>query len=121
MTRAPVTPSLYVPDLAAALRYYTDTLGFAETAAFEEDGQTFWAEVSLGPSRLWFFATPLDGHPKPSFSRLIYVFIDDVDAVAARLKGHVPFEWGPETQPYGLRELGIKDLNGYYLVFAKDV
>ena len=40
---------------------------------------------------------------------------------SARLKGHVPFEWGPETQPYGLRELGIKDLNGYYLVFATDV
>ncbi len=33
----------------------------------------------------------------------------------------MPFEWGPETQHYGLRELGIKDLNGYYLVFATDV
>jgi hypothetical protein len=52
---------------------------------------------------------------------LIYVFVDDVDALAKQLEGQAHFEWGPETQPYGLRELGIKDLNGYYLVFAKDV
>jgi len=121
MPRAPVTPSLYVPDLAAVLRYYTGTLGFTQTGAYEEDGRTFWAEVALGRARLWFFNTPLDGHPKPAFSGLIYVFVDDVDALAARLTGQVPFEWGPETQPYGLRELGIKDLNGYYLVFATDV
>ena len=121
MTRTPVTPSLYVPDLAAVLRYYTGTLGFTQTGAYEEDGRTFWAEVALGPARLWFFNTPLDSHPKPAFSGLIYIFVDDVDALAARLKGHVPFEWGPETQPYGLRELGLKDLNGYTLVFATDV
>ena len=26
---------------------------------------------------------------------------------------------GPETQDYGLCELGVRDVNGYYLVFAK--
>ncbi len=55
------------------------------------------------------------------FSGLIYVFVDDVDAVAKHLEGQVPFEWGPETQEYGLREFGIRDVNGYYLVFARDV
>ena len=48
------------------------------------------------------------------------MFVDDVDAMAARLQGRVTFEWGPETQDYGLRELGIRDDNGYYLVFARD-
>ena len=45
----------------------------------------------------------------------------DVDALAQRLASSVSFEWGPETQDYGLREVAIKDLNGYYLVFARDV
>lgn len=121
MKRSPVTPSLYVPDLDAALRFYTQILGFTKTDAYEEDGDTYWAEVARGEARLWFFANALDDLPNPTFSGLIYVFVDDVDALATQLDGQVPFEWGPETQPYGLRELGIKDLNGYYLVFAKDV
>lgn len=121
MNRSPVTPSLYVPDLDAALRFYTQTLGFTKTGAYEEDGETYWAEVTRGEASLWFFSNALDDLPKPTFSGLIYVFVDDVDALAKQLEGQAHFEWGPETQPYGLRELGIKDLNGYYLVFAKDV
>ena len=121
MNRSPVIPSLYVPDLDAALRFYTQTLGFTKTGAYEKDGETYWAEVARGEARLWFFSNALDDIPKPTFSGLIYVFVDDVDALAKQLSGQAYFEWGPETQPYGLRELGIKDLNGYYLVFAKDV
>ncbi|MEO1035182.1 MAG: VOC family protein [Pseudomonadota bacterium] len=122
MKRSPVTPSLFAPDLAATLRFYVETLGFEQTGSFkDESGAETWAEVSLGDARLWFFHYPLDSHPKPTLSGVIYVFVDDVDAVAERLDGNVTFEWGPETQYYGLRELGIKDPNGYYLVFARDV
>ena len=62
----------------------------------------------------------IDGAPQPVFSGLIYVFVDDVDAMAARIGGKARIEWGPETQDYGLREVGVKDLNGYLLVFARD-
>jgi len=121
MKRSPVTPSLFAPDLSATLRFYTDVLGFEQTGAYEEDGETFWAEVARGEAHIWFFANALDDLPHPTFSGLIYVFVDDVDVLATKLEGRVSIDWGPETQPYGLRELGIKDLNGYYLVFAKDV
>lgn len=122
MHRAPVTPSLFAPDLPATLRFYVETLGFKQTGSFEDDGKEIWAEVTLGESHIWFFSNSLTGHPQPTFSGLIYVFVDDVDAIAQRLKDHnVAIEWGPETQEYGLREVGCKDPNGYYLVFAKDV
>ena len=121
MNQSPVTPSLYVPNLDAALHFYTHTLGFTKTDTFEEDGKTYWAEVTLGEARLWFFANALDDIPEPTFSGLIYVLVDNVDKLVKQLEGHTLFEWGPETQPYGLRELGIKDLNGYYLVFAQEV
>lgn len=122
MNRAPITPSLFAPDLPATVGFYVDVLGFRQTGSYKEaDGSKVWAEVSLGESRVWFFANALTGHSEPVFSGLIYLFVDDVDEVATRLDGRVAFEWGPETQEYGLRELGIKDLNGYYLVFAVDV
>jgi uncharacterized glyoxalase superfamily protein PhnB len=110
-----------VPDIEATLHFYTETLGFTSNGAYEEAGEKLWAEVARGEARIWFFTNRLDGFPNAAFSGLIYIFVDDVDALAARLDGRVSVEWGPETQPYGLREFGIKDLNGYYLVFAKDV
>ncbi len=121
MQRAALIPSLYAPSLAEAVAFYVDTLGFRQTGSYREDDDTeIWAEVALGEARVWFFANALDAHPQPSFSGLIYVFVEDVDALSARLAGKLAFEWGPETQGYGLRELGIKDINGYCLVFAQD-
>ncbi len=121
MQRSPVTPSLYVPSVPQAVRFYVNKLGFQQTAAYQDDDESdIWAEVALGESRIWFFSSPLDGLPEPTFSGLIYVFVDDVDALAKELEGRIDFRWGPETQPYGLRELGISDLNGYLLVFARD-
>ena len=122
MPRAPVTPSLFAPDLTETVRYYVETLGFQQTGSYrEDDGRETWAEVALAESRIWFFRYALDDLPRPVFSGLIYVFVDDVDALAARLGGQVRVRWGPETQHYGLRELGIEDPNGYLLVFARDV
>ena len=122
MKRASVTPSLFAPDLPATVRFYVESLGFEQTGSYtnEKELET-WAEVSLGDSRLWFFANSLEKQPGPAFSGMIYVFVEDVDAVAARLKGQVPFEWGPDVQDYGLRELGIRDIDGYYIVFARDI
>ena len=121
MQRAPITPSLFAPDVPETVRFYVDTLGFRQTGSYRADsGSETWAEVAHGGGRIWLFSNALDGKPEPVFSSLIYVFVDDVDAVAERLRGRVRFEWGPETQHYGLRELGMNDVNGYYLVFARD-
>ncbi len=122
MTRAPVIPSLFAPDLKAAVRFYVETLSFRQTGSYEDaDGSEIWAEVTLAEARIWLFAGALPGRPQPAFSGLIYLFVDDVDRLAEQLAGRISLEWGPETQEYGLRELGVKDLNGYYLVFAQDV
>ncbi|NJM34976.1 MAG: hypothetical protein HC850_10055 [Rhodomicrobium sp.] len=122
MKRSPVTPSLYAPDIAAAIRFYTELLGFEKTGSYKDDsGAEIWAEAARGEARIWFFSHALDGRPQPVFSGLIYIFIEDVDGMAAKLSGKVKALWGPETQDYGLREFAIEDLNGYMLVFAKDV
>ncbi len=59
MKRAPVTPSLFAPDLPGSVRFYGETLGFRQTGSYkEEDGSEIWAEVALGDSRIWFFFSP---------------------------------------------------------------
>ncbi len=121
MKRSPTTPSLFAPKLKETVAYYVEVLGFEQSGSYKvRDGTETWAEVTHGESRIWLFNNSLDRQPGPAFSGLIYIFVNDVDAVATRLRGNVHFEWGPETQAYGLRELGIRDVNGYYIVFAKD-
>lgn len=125
MQRSPTTTSLFAPDVAATAKFYVDFLGFDLIAQWDEDGKPLWAEVARegpeGPARLWFFAGALPGRPKPTLTGLLYFFVDDVDAEAARIKDNVKVLWGPEDQVYGLREVGFEDLNGYTLVFAKDI
>ena len=122
MQRSPITPSLHAPDLPATVSFYTDILGFTKNGSYKDkNGAEIWAEVARGEARIWFFSHALDRVPAPVFSGLIYIFVDDVDGLATDLKNKVTVRWGPETQEYGLRELGIEDCNGYMLVFAKDV
>lgn len=125
LPRSPFTVSLYVPDVADAVDFYCDVLGFRRTGSWEEDGKAIWAEVvrdgPQGTARIWFFSTAIPGREGPMLSGLVYLFVADVDAEAERLKGKVAFRWGPENQEYGLRELGIEDLHGYLICFAQDM
>ena len=124
MPRASTTTSLFAPDVAETIDFYTDVLGFEVTGRWDEDGRPLWAELARpspnGLVRLWFFAGALPGKPVPVLTGLIYIFVDDVDAEAAKIAPHVKALWGPEDQEYGLREFGFEDLNGYMLVYAKD-
>lgn len=125
MERSPATVSLYVPDVAAAVAFYRDVLGFEHTAAWREGDTPIWSEVARqgpeGTARIWFFCGELPGRPAPALTGLIYLFVEDVDAEAERLRGKVDFRWGPEDMDYGLRELGIEDPHGYLLCFARDI
>ncbi|MEQ8348174.1 MAG: VOC family protein [Sneathiellaceae bacterium] len=125
MDRAALTVSLYVPDVAAAVGFYTECLGFAHSGSWNEGGRAIWAEVARtgpkGTARIWFFCHRIEDRPGPAMSGLIYLFVGDVDAEARRLAGRPTVRWGPEDQPYGLRELGIEDPHGYLLCFAQDI
>ena len=119
--RSPLIPSLKVPDVETAVAFYAGILGFEPTGRWEAAGELVWAEMTRGKARLWFFRDAQDPLDKPALTGFLYIFVDDVDAEAARLKDKVKTVWGPEDMEYGLREFGFEDLNGYRLVFAKDI
>ena len=130
MTRGPVIPSLYTDDMDGTLAFYTGVLGFGRTGEWVEEDEFKWVELkhpglrtspdNHSPLVIWFFANALTGHDEPVMSGLTYFLIEGVDDYAAELTDKVDISWGPETQPYGLREVGLKDNNGYWLVFAEE-
>lgn len=117
---ARVTVSLLAADLGRTLAFYQG-LGFRVTGEYDDDDGT-WAEVRRDSAVLQFFTDPPPGvPPRPALSGTIYFYPDDVAALAEEWQGKVAFEWGPEVMPYGMREFGLKDPNGYYLAFTEPV
>ena len=119
-------PMLQTTDVAAAVAFYVDVLGFTCTHRIEDN----WANVVKDDVRLMFtlLHTHDDGeehdhdHPsEPMFTGSLYFNVDDVDALAIDLGGKVPLEFGPTTQDHGMRELAILDPSGYLLVFGMPV
>ncbi|MDX1569130.1 MAG: VOC family protein [Xanthomonadales bacterium] len=125
MQRSPLTPSLYTDDLAGTIAFYTEVLGFEQTGRWDEDEVPIWAELTLrnetDAARIWFFTGQIQDRPGPALSGVIYLFVDDVDAEAARIGGRATVSWGPEDQPYGLREFAVEDPNGYLVCLARDI
>jgi len=126
MERSALTISLYAPDIVKTIAFYVEVLGFEKTAEWnDESGKPDWSEIARdgpkGTARIWLFSTEIERVPGPAMSGVIYIFVDNVDAEAQRIGSRATIVWGPETQEYGLRELGLEDPNGYLICLARDV
>lgn len=128
MERSPLTISLYAPDVQAAVDFYADTFGFEQSGSWVEGERMLWAEVQRpglnGMARIWFFSDAIRAGDQPGQTGMVYLFLESLDAVdsmASAVNGKAKVRWGPENMPYGLREVGVEDLNGYLLVFAHDL
>lgn len=115
---AKVTLSLLVNDLSETLAFY-ENLGFATTGRQNADAGE-WAEVRRDELVIQFFTEPPIGIAEiPTAIGTFYFHPDSVDDLAHEWKDKVEFAWGPEDMPYGMREFGITDPNGYYLAFTE--
>ena len=115
-----VVPSLLARDLDATSRFYTDILRFKRTGVFPDDGEPVWIEVTRDDVVLQFYRDPPPGTPEtPLLSGVLYLYPDDVNALADELRDKVEFEWGPEVMEYRMREFAIRDCNGYLLAFTE--
>ncbi|MFY9821298.1 MAG: ankyrin repeat domain-containing protein [Thermoanaerobaculia bacterium] len=125
-------PMIYVPDVAAALAWYA-SIGFKEIARYEDDGVVNFGMVSFGKAELM-----LNMHGKPGPHDVsLWFYTDQVDelyrlfksrqleAAQAAIEGRPGDQQGIEFAEdindtfYGVREFGIRDLNGYVLYFEQ--
>ena len=105
-------PVLRVTDLAAAVRFYRDVLGF--TVEFEYDDYVI---LEIGHSQV-HLATPAQG--KPPGGGTVYVYCDEVDEYFGKIRarGAKP-AYEPCAQFYLMRDFMINDPDGNQLTFGR--
>ena len=114
-----VTPMLTVPDVEAAVRFYSDTLGFRPGNRMEG-----WAVVERDGVEV-MFALPNPHMPPfaaPRFTGSLYFVMDNgVDELWDALREKVEIVYPLENFEYGMREFAIRDNHGYLLQFGQEI
>jgi predicted enzyme related to lactoylglutathione lyase len=105
-------PVLHVPDVAATAAFYRDVLGF--TCDFGDDT---YAVVWRDNSAIHFVSdetSPRGIH--------LFQWVKDVDAYYREIVDRgADVAQAPADQPYGIREFGLRDINGVSIVFGQDI
>lgn len=109
----PLTVLLHCPDLGETRKFYRSALGFDVRDTAEGT-----LTVERSGSALIFTSNNPWGCP-PGFSGTLYFTVQDVDSYFASVKDKVPVLWPVQDMPYGSREFGVKDCNGYHLAFRQ--
>ena len=115
-----LTVLLNVEDVPAALAFYNESFGFEKEQEYEEGGVIRWVSLRKGQTRLM-----LNEHGERSNERrqlsgshhdvVLYIGVRDLDEIWRQLdlKGRSPSPI--ELEDYGLRQFGLRDLDGYEL------
>lgn len=121
----PITVELFVPDVEAGVRFYTDDLGFdllrMERGNLAGEERATFAVVKLGAAALLIAHESLEGNlaMPPGGGIHVRIVVDDVDAVYARAKERgVPIVNEIGDRDYGLRDFILRDPHGFHLRFA---
>ncbi len=131
-----ITANLMVTNMRESLEFYCEIFGFTLSMGVNADKEIFtdgvlhdnliFAMLTRGANELMLqrrdslaedvpvFAA--DATPGGTFT--LYMRGEPADALAARLPDSVEIIKGPETTWYGMRELYIRDPDGYVLAFG---
>lgn len=111
-----LAPVLLAPDVAEALAYYRDVLGFDVTPyelAPEDYGYALRDGLTIHLAQA-DTCRPNSDLVGDLFD--VYMWVDDVEAVHAELQERgANILHGPTERPWGMREIRVRELNGYVL------
>ena len=100
-------------DLETVRRHYRDELGFTVT-----DTAQGTLTAHLQGCSLVFTEQDLWQQPV-GCSGTFYLVIDDVEGYYAQIRDKADIAWPLQDMPYGSREFGVRDCNGYHLAFSQ--
>jgi uncharacterized glyoxalase superfamily protein PhnB len=120
-----IAPQFLVANVVKAAEHYRDRLGFTLRGYFFEDPPVFamvgrddqivmlsLMEGRRGGSNRDFKSEAIDA----------YFWVDDVDALYAEFRrSQVDIVMPPTLRIYGMKELEVRDLDGYVLCFGQDI
>jgi predicted enzyme related to lactoylglutathione lyase len=105
-------PVLHVADVAATATFYRDVLGFTW-----DFGDNTYGVVWRDNSAIHFVRG--DGVPTGVH---LFQWVKNVDAYYREIVGRgADIGQAPADQPYGIREFGVRDINGVEIVFGQDI
>ena len=108
-----------VNDIDKSRAFYRDVLGFTEGESFLVAGKLMGIELKAGTISLWLnqddWAKGRD-RTKGIGIRTYLTTVQDIDALAARIKERGwKLDHEPQTQPWGVRDIGVTDPDGFRL------
>jgi catechol 2,3-dioxygenase-like lactoylglutathione lyase family enzyme len=121
-----LAPLLQVFDMPESIRFYRDLLGFEVVHTSAQDDRFDWALLRLDTSELMLnTAYEEDSRPPaPDPARIaahddtcIYFGCPDVDSAYAHLLAQGLKVKEPTIAPYGMKQLYVKDPDGFNLCF----
>jgi uncharacterized glyoxalase superfamily protein PhnB len=125
---APVCPELFVPDVGAAIDFYTGRLGFTlyrVDPPAEPGPDSEFAILTLGRAVVMFAQDRLyeamggSTQSRRGVAIDVRIMVDDADAMYNRCRENgVEIVHEIADRYYGLRDFVITDLNGFRLRFA---
>jgi predicted enzyme related to lactoylglutathione lyase len=107
----PLKPLLQCADLEATKAHYRDVLGFATVDSDRDTLTVVKDDCSLIFTQQDLWKVPM------ACSGTFYFAIADVDGYYEAVKEKASIAWPLQDMPYGSREFGLRDCNGYYLAF----
>ena len=108
-----VHPGLRVPDVLAAVEFYTERLGFSLGFTWPERETAAMAGLNLGDVQIFLERGAPGGDPA------VYFVVGNADDLfEAQVAQGVEVLEPPGDRPYGLRDYMVRDLNGYRLGFG---
>lgn len=121
-----MAPMFEVFDMPASLTFYRDILGFEVTGDSGQGDNSGWVMLEHSGITVMLNTQYDDGErpPEPDPVRTkvhkdtcLYFGSPDVDAVFEYLKDKVSDIERPENAPYGMRQLYMRDPDGYNICF----
>lgn len=116
-----VVPYLFYDDAAAAMEWYARVFGFEEIGRWSnDDGKVQNAEMRIGNTELWLDGSGRrkDNDERPTW---IGIWVDDVDAVFARIQAAGIDCEAPVDRDFGVRMLNVPDPMGYLWGFIRRI
>jgi uncharacterized glyoxalase superfamily protein PhnB len=120
-----IAPEFLVADVVKAAEHCRDRLGFTIRGYFFEDPPVF---AMVGRDEQIIMLSLIEngrGGSNRSHKREAidaYLWVDDVDALHAEfLRNGVDIIMPPTLRIYAMKEIEVRDLDGYVLCFGQDV
>ena len=119
-----VCPQFIVPDVVASAEYYRDVLGFKILGYFLDP--PVFAMVARDDVEIHFGKSDNGASPSPNVTRRAiatdaYIWVNDLDALYAELKGRGAKILEPPVQRiYNCYEMVVEDNFGFRLCFSMD-